>query len=185
MSDVEQSHPAIANIGPLTEAGRATWQAIAELVELVSDGSWAIVGGQMVAIHAALAGVDPPRVTDDGDVVVDVRTFGRRAMRRSPSRWLLPTSPRLRHLKASPVSFEGRRRSTCLLRRASVATRQRSLPVMPYKHRALPKLWAGRLLSPSIGAQVGPPSAARRSWVPLWRRPQDPERSSPLRRMNG
>ena len=36
----------------------------------------------MVAIHAALAGVDPPRVTDDGDVVVDVRTFGRRAMRK-------------------------------------------------------------------------------------------------------
>ena len=36
----------------------------------------------MVAIHAALAGVDPPRVTDDGDVVVVVRTFGRRAMRK-------------------------------------------------------------------------------------------------------
>lgn len=36
----------------------------------------------MVAIHAALAGIDPPRVTDDGDVVVDVRTFGRRAMRK-------------------------------------------------------------------------------------------------------
>lgn len=35
----------------------------------------------MVAIHAALAGVEPPRVTDDGDVVVDVRVFGRQAMR--------------------------------------------------------------------------------------------------------
>jgi len=82
MSDVEQEHPATAHIGPLTDAGRSTWQAIAELVDVVSDGSWAIVGGQMVAIHAALAGVDPPRVTDDGDVVVDVRTFGRRAMRK-------------------------------------------------------------------------------------------------------
>jgi hypothetical protein len=36
-----------------------------------------VVGGQMVAIHAALAGVDAPRVTDDGDVVVDVRSAGR------------------------------------------------------------------------------------------------------------
>ena len=62
MIDVEQSHPAIAPIGPLTESGPATWQAIAELVELVSDGSWAIVGGQMVAIHAALAAPRTPAV---------------------------------------------------------------------------------------------------------------------------
>ena len=71
----------IAHIGPLTAAGASTWEAITELATLVPVERWAIVGGQMVAIHAALAGVEPPRVTDDGDVVVDVRVFGRQAMR--------------------------------------------------------------------------------------------------------
>ena len=71
----------IANLGPLTVAGASTWEAITELATLIPLDRWAIVGGQMAAIHAALAGVEPPRVTDDGDVVVDVRVFGRGAMR--------------------------------------------------------------------------------------------------------
>ena len=70
----------VANIGPLAPAGRTTWESIAELADDVSGDRWAIVGGQMVAIHAAIEGVEPPRVTDDGDVVVDVRGFGRGAM---------------------------------------------------------------------------------------------------------
>lgn len=69
-----------AEIGHLTAQGRATWQAIAELADRVSIDEWVVVGGQMVAIHAALAGISPPRVTDDGDVVVDVRGAGRTAM---------------------------------------------------------------------------------------------------------
>jgi hypothetical protein len=72
--------PDIANIGPLAPAGQATWEAIAQLATHVRFNRWAVVGGQMVAIHGALAGVEPPRVTDDGDVVVDVRSFGRNAM---------------------------------------------------------------------------------------------------------
>lgn len=72
--------PRLAEIGHLTAQGRATWTAIAELAERVPIDQWVIVGGQMVAIHAALAGVDAPRVTDDGDVVVDVRGAGRRSM---------------------------------------------------------------------------------------------------------
>ncbi len=72
--------PRVAEIGQLTAQGRATWEAIAQLAERVPIDEWVVVGGQMVAIHAALAGVDPPRVTDDGDVVVDVRGAGRRAM---------------------------------------------------------------------------------------------------------
>lgn len=72
--------PSVAEIGPLTAQGRATWEAIAELADRVSIDEWVIVGGQMVAIHAALADVAPPRVTDDGDVVVDVRGSGRQAM---------------------------------------------------------------------------------------------------------
>src|SRR5262245_36401991 len=71
----------VAQLGPLTAAGQSTWVAIRELANNVPIDRWAIVGGQMVAIHAALAEVEPPRVTDDGDVVVDVRAFGRQAMR--------------------------------------------------------------------------------------------------------
>lgn len=74
-----------ARIGPLAKAGASTWEAIAQLSGLVPVDRWAVVGGQMVAIHAALSGVEPPRVTDDGDVVVDVRAFGRKAMRSAAS----------------------------------------------------------------------------------------------------
>jgi hypothetical protein len=81
MTDYANSdEPGVANIGPLAPAGQATWEAIAQLATHVPFNRWAVVGGQMVAIHGALAGVDPPRVTDDGDVVVDVRGFGRDAM---------------------------------------------------------------------------------------------------------
>ncbi len=84
-SDVELTLPGapavvVANLGRLTDAGRSTWEAITELVDRVPAAKWAVVGGQMVAIHAAVAGVDAPRVTDDGDVVVDVRVFGRQAV---------------------------------------------------------------------------------------------------------
>jgi hypothetical protein len=54
---------------------------MSELATSVTTDRWAVVGGQMVAIHAAIAGVEPPRVTDDGDVVVDVRGFERGARR--------------------------------------------------------------------------------------------------------
>ena len=71
----------VARIGPLTTAGASTWAAIAELATLVPAERWAVVGGQMVAIHAAIAGIEQPRVTDDGDIVVDVRAHGRDMMR--------------------------------------------------------------------------------------------------------
>jgi hypothetical protein len=45
----------VAHIGHLTAQGRATWEAIAELAQRVPIDSWVVVGGQMVAIHAALA----------------------------------------------------------------------------------------------------------------------------------
>ncbi len=80
MTDAAGTNELIASIGPLAPAGQATWEAIAELATQIPFDRWAIVGGQMVAIQGALAGVEPPRVTDDGDVVVDVRGFGREAM---------------------------------------------------------------------------------------------------------
>lgn len=82
MSDTPPSaNLPVAHLGPMTTAGASTREAIAQLATLVPPDRWAIVGGQMVAIHAALVGVEPPRVTDDGDIVVDVRVHGRQAMR--------------------------------------------------------------------------------------------------------
>lgn len=66
----------------LTPPGRETWLAIGELVRLIGNDEWIVVGGQMVAIHASRFGVTPARPTTDGDLVVDVRVYGRTAMRR-------------------------------------------------------------------------------------------------------
>lgn len=66
----------------LHPAALATWTAIAQLTRSTDLRSWAVVGGQMVAIHATIAGVELPRATDDGDIVVDVRTFTRNALRK-------------------------------------------------------------------------------------------------------
>jgi len=66
----------------LHPAAQATWSAIANLAANTDTETWVVVGGQMVAIHATVAGVAVPRATDDGDIVVDVRTHSRDAMRR-------------------------------------------------------------------------------------------------------
>lgn len=65
----------------LHPAAYATWTAIARLVTATNTQTWTVVGGQMVAIHATIWGVEVPRATDDGDIVVDVRTFTRNALR--------------------------------------------------------------------------------------------------------
>jgi hypothetical protein len=65
----------------LTPPGRATWLAIGELGRLIGNEQWAIVGGQMVALHARRFGLTPARPTTDGDLLVDVQTHGRSAMR--------------------------------------------------------------------------------------------------------
>jgi hypothetical protein len=66
----------------LTSQGLATWRAISELAAKVSIDRWIVVGGQMVAIHAAELERDAPRPTTDGDIVVDVRRYSRQAMLR-------------------------------------------------------------------------------------------------------
>jgi hypothetical protein len=40
-----------------------------------------VVGGMMVTIHGQRHGREPYRTTNDGDIVVDVRSFGRKTMR--------------------------------------------------------------------------------------------------------
>jgi hypothetical protein len=50
--------------------------ATAELADHLGIDLWAVVGGQMVVLHASERGVALPsdRQTTDGDVVVDVRS---------------------------------------------------------------------------------------------------------------
>jgi hypothetical protein len=65
----------------LHPAAYETWTAIARLVASTNTQTWAVVGGQMVAIHATVWGVELPRATDDGDIVVNVGTLTRNALR--------------------------------------------------------------------------------------------------------
>ncbi len=61
------------DLGRLTPAAFEAWQVIFELHDSFGD-HWVLVGGQMVALHAASLGVpDGIRPTDDVDVLVDVR----------------------------------------------------------------------------------------------------------------
>jgi predicted nucleotidyltransferase len=50
----------------------AVWKAIVEIAAALRSDEWALVGGQMVALHGFVSGVTPPRATDDIDIVADV-----------------------------------------------------------------------------------------------------------------
>lgn len=48
------------------------WKAIVGIAAALRPDEWALVGGQMVALHGFVSGVTPSRVTDDIDIVADV-----------------------------------------------------------------------------------------------------------------
>lgn len=48
------------------------WPLVREVAEAVPGQSWVVVGGLMTHVHARLVGVQPPRTTDDVDVLLDV-----------------------------------------------------------------------------------------------------------------
>ena len=50
------------------------WAAIAELAGHLAAEQWVLIGGQMVALHLHVAGVQPTRTTTDIDIVADVLT---------------------------------------------------------------------------------------------------------------
>ena len=52
----------------------ACWVSILEMSAWPVDG-WTLVGGQMVLLHGLLNGILPPRLSEDVDVVVDVRVI--------------------------------------------------------------------------------------------------------------
>lgn len=48
------------------------WHTLLDLGESL-DVPWALIGGQMVLLHALEHGQVPPQVSQDGDVIADVR----------------------------------------------------------------------------------------------------------------
>lgn len=75
-----EPHPRVDLSGLLTRQGTAAWEAVDELAAKSDIDHWALLGGMMVMIQSARFGLAPSRVTDDADVVVDIRTHGRRAL---------------------------------------------------------------------------------------------------------
>lgn len=57
----------------MTEAQAAGWTTLMTLAKRIPTG-WCIVGGQMVHLHCWERGAAPSRPTDDGDVVLDIRS---------------------------------------------------------------------------------------------------------------
>ena len=58
---------------PLATPVDQLWHVLLDLGEQLTVG-WALVGGQMVLLHALEHGRVPPQISQDGDVVADVRT---------------------------------------------------------------------------------------------------------------
>jgi hypothetical protein len=67
-------------LGSMTPAQEESWRILLDLYPAFSAG-WCLVGGQMVWLFANEYHVDPIRVTEDVDVVVDIRA-DQRAIRR-------------------------------------------------------------------------------------------------------
>jgi hypothetical protein len=83
MQDTGAAQPVAIDLSPmLTAPGVAACQALDELAHRVDIRRWMVAGGMMVMLHGQRYGVGLPRTTTDADVVVDVRAFGRDAMRR-------------------------------------------------------------------------------------------------------
>jgi hypothetical protein len=57
----------------MTKAQRAGWSTLMTLADRIPTG-WCLVGGQMVHLHCWERGANPSRPTDDGDVVLDIRS---------------------------------------------------------------------------------------------------------------
>lgn len=86
------------DLGRQTPAAFDAWTVVFEL-DTTFIGDWVVVGGQMVALHAASLGVrDGVRPTDDLDVLVDVRT--RPTATQELGRWL--TDRLFDHAGSSP-----------------------------------------------------------------------------------
>jgi len=50
------------------------WPNVAEVASVLTHDLWTLVGGLMTQVHAVSAGVPPPRVTSDVDMVLHIET---------------------------------------------------------------------------------------------------------------
>jgi hypothetical protein len=68
------------DLSSMTPAQEGGWRT---LLDLYKDfpRAWCLIGGQLVWLHARESGIDPPRVTEDVDVVIDIRV-DQQALRR-------------------------------------------------------------------------------------------------------
>src|SRR5690348_715907 len=57
---------------PLAPPVDQLWHILLDLNEMLSVG-WTIVGGQMVLLHALEHGQVPPQISQDGDLIADIR----------------------------------------------------------------------------------------------------------------
>lgn len=66
------SPPDVLVIPPLGDPVDELWEVFLDLADRLKV-DWTIVGGQMVLLHALEQGVVPPTVSQDGDLIADVR----------------------------------------------------------------------------------------------------------------
>jgi hypothetical protein len=62
----------VLELPPLGISDTGLWDALLDIADRVPDG-WTLIGGQMVLLHALERDRIPPRVSEDLDLVVDVR----------------------------------------------------------------------------------------------------------------
>jgi hypothetical protein len=62
----------VIDLPPLGALDSALWDALLDIADKMPSG-WTLIGGQMVLLHGLEKGRVPPRVSDDLDLVVDVR----------------------------------------------------------------------------------------------------------------
>lgn len=60
---------------PLSPGVNELWNTLLDLAQQVAPGRspWTLVGGQMVLLHALMHGEVPPQISNDGDVLADIR----------------------------------------------------------------------------------------------------------------
>jgi hypothetical protein len=58
---------------PLCAPVDQLWAVLLDLADRLRDVPWSLIGGQMVLLHALERGTEPPQVSQDGDIIANVR----------------------------------------------------------------------------------------------------------------
>jgi hypothetical protein len=66
----------LVRLPPLAAPVDQLWHVLLDLAESLTVG-WTLVGGQMVLLHALEHGQAPAQISQDGDIIADVRTHPR------------------------------------------------------------------------------------------------------------